>query len=62
MVDSKLNMSQQCALVAIRDNHVLGSIMKSVVSKCNYSHLFIRFEASSGISYKILGSSVKVKC
>jgi len=32
-VDRKLNMSQQCALVEIRDYRMLGCIMKNVTNK-----------------------------
>lgn len=32
LVDSQLNMSQQCALTAIKANHVLSCISKSIAS------------------------------
>lgn len=47
--------SQQCALVVVKANYILGCISQKV-EETDYSSLFDTVEAAPGVSCAILGS------
>lgn len=57
MVDRKLNMGQQCTLMAVKNNSILGS--KSVQKVSGYLLLFCSCEAASKTAFS-LGSSLLI--
>ena len=63
LVDNRLAMSQQCALVARKTNHILGCIKKSVVSRLreliDLPSLLCPDEVTFIIPCPILGSPVQ---
>ena len=59
LVDDRITMSQQCALVAKKANGILGFSKKSVASRTREVPLHCPDEASSGVLCSILGSPVQ---
>lgn len=55
LVDSELNVSQQCTLVAIKANHMLGCIHESVVSRTR-TVIIPLFSASEAASWRTVSS------
>lgn len=57
LVDTKLSVSQQCALATKNANSLLGCIRKNIVSrsrKSDYSPLFSPGETTSGVPGPVL--------